>query len=59
MLNAARAYIRKLGEHLILAERSIFWKKKGTKSALHLNKEFNNFHKRGQRPIAGLMKGLD
>ena len=57
------AWSRKLGQHLVLA-------KNGTKnftipssipflSVLHQNKALHNFHKRGQHPIAGDIKGLD
>ena len=47
-----------------------FFEKKGTKnlttpysipflSVLHQNKALHNFHKRGQRPTVGRIKGLD
>ena len=54
------AYSRKLGQHLILAQKSTFLGKKNTKnlttpysmpflSVLHQNKALHNFHKRGKR----------
>ena len=59
MITAAKVYSRKLGQRPILAGKSTFYENKGTKIVLHLNKDFNNFHKRGQCLITGHIKGLD
>ena len=63
-----RAYSRNLGQHLVLARKGTFSKKRVPEispysipflSVLHQNKVLHNFPKREQHPTVGCIKGID